>query len=116
MSDAQALLVWQCEQLGLKPVKEYRFHPTRLWRFDVAFPEQRVAVEIDGGVWSGGRHVRGAGYIADCEKLAEAAILGWRVLRVPTQWVTSGAALRLIERALGRDDDQDEYCAQEGRG
>ena len=32
MSEAQALLLWQCEQLGLKPVKEYRFHPTRLWR------------------------------------------------------------------------------------
>lgn len=74
-----------------------------------------MAVEIDGGVWSGGRHVRGGGYIADCEKLAEAAILGWRVLRVPTQWVTSGAALRLIKRALGRNDET-EYCAQEGLG
>lgn len=76
MSDAQALLVWQCEQVGLRPVKEYRFHPTRLWRFDMAFPERRVAVEIDGAVWTQGRHTRGSGYIADCEKLAEAAILG----------------------------------------
>jgi len=113
MSDAQALLLWQCERLGLHPVKEYRFHPTRLWRFDVAFPEQRVAVECDGGVWSGGRHVRGGGYIADCEKLAEAAILGWRVLRVPTQWVKSGAALGYVERAL-RADAPEDYCAKEG--
>jgi hypothetical protein len=27
---------------------------------------------------------------------------GWRVLRVPTQWVKSGAALGYVERALGR--------------
>ena len=101
MSDAQALLVWQCERLGLHPVKEYRFHPTRLWRFDLAFPEQRVAVEIDGGVWSGGRHVRGGGYIADCEKLAEAAILGWRVLRVTPDMIVSGEALDLVRETLG---------------
>lgn len=100
MSEAQALLIWQCELLGLHPVREYRFHSTRQWRFDIAFPEQRVAVEIDGAVWVQGRHTRGAGYIADCEKLAEAAVLGWRVIRVPTQWVTSGVALGYIERVL----------------
>lgn len=113
MSDAQALLIWQCEAQGLHPVKEYRFHPERRWRFDVAFPEQRVAVEIDGAVWTQGRHTRGSGYIADCEKKAEAAILGWRVICVPTQWVTGGAALGYIERALRGADAPNEYCAQE---
>lgn len=61
--------------------KEYKFHPTRKWRFDFADPDNKVAVEIDGGVFSGGRHTRGSGFRADCEKINAAAVLGWRVLR-----------------------------------
>ncbi len=59
--------------------EEYKFHPTRGWAFDFAWPEQQVAVEIDGGQWSphGGRHSRDS----DREKLNAAAVLGWRVLR-----------------------------------
>ena len=65
--------------LVAKPVTQYRFHPTRQWRFDYAFPWKRLAVEIDGGQWQahGGRHNTDA----DREKLNEAAKLGWRVLR-----------------------------------
>jgi hypothetical protein len=63
------------------PVREYKFHPIRKWRFDLAWPERRVAVELDGGTWSGGRHTRGSGYQKDCEKLNTAVRGGWRVLR-----------------------------------
>ncbi len=58
---------------------EYRFHPTRRWRFDLAWPARRLAVEVDGGQWmaGGGRHNTDA----DREKLNAAAIAGWRVLR-----------------------------------
>lgn len=65
-------------------VKEFRFHPVRKWRFDYAFPERRVAVEVDGGVWTGGRHINPAGYINDMEKLNTAASMGWLVLRITT--------------------------------
>ena len=61
--------------------REYRFHPTRKWRFDFAWPDHKVAVEIEGGVWSHGRHNRATGFIEDCDKYNEATILGWRVLR-----------------------------------
>lgn len=64
-----------------EPVREYRFHPTRRWRFDFAWPEQKVALEVDGGVWTGGRHTRGAGFIGDMEKLNAAGLAGWRFLR-----------------------------------
>lgn len=60
-------------------VRELRFHDERRWRFDFAFPEQRVAVEIDGR----GRHQTVDGVRKDCEKMNEAARLGWRVLRFP---------------------------------
>jgi len=65
--------------------EEYRFNPHRRWRFDFADPKNRIAVEIEGGVWSLGRHVRGVGYIADCEKYNAAVLDGWRVLRYATE-------------------------------
>ena len=62
-------------------VTEYRFHPTRQWRFDFAFIDKKIAVEIEGGIWSGGGHTRGLHYSSDCEKYNQAQILGWVVLR-----------------------------------
>ena len=68
----------------LLPEREYKFHPERKWRFDFAWPEKMIAIECEGGIWSGGRHTRGIGFINDCEKYNEATILGWRILRVTT--------------------------------
>ena len=68
-------------KLDKEAVAELKFHPVRKWRADFALPSYKVLIEIDGGIWSGGRHTRGAGFIGDMEKLNEAAILGWRVLR-----------------------------------
>ena len=65
-------------------VKEFRFHPVRRWRFDYAIPEALVAIEVEGGIYAGGRHVRGAGYEKDCQKYNEAQLLGWIVLRYPS--------------------------------
>lgn len=62
------------------PVGEYIFHPSRLWRFDWAWPGQHIAVEVDGNAW----HVKGGGghmQDKDLEKLNEAQRLGWRVFR-----------------------------------
>lgn len=69
---------------GLDVVKEHRFHSKRRWRFDIAFPDQKLAIEIEGGAFSMGRHVRGKGYEADCEKYNTAVCMGWKVLRYTT--------------------------------
>lgn len=61
---------------------------------------KRIAVEVEGGVWSSGRHTRPAGFLGDMEKYNELALAGWMLLRVTPQDVKSGAALELIERAL----------------
>ena len=82
------------------PVREFRFHETRKWRFDFAWPEHLISLEIDGATWTGGRHTRGSGYEADAEKLNEAAVLGWRVFRATRNMVKSGYALRLLESVL----------------
>lgn len=70
-------------------VAEHRWHPHRQWRFDFAIPSAKVAIEIDGGCWTGGRHSRGKGMIGDMEKMNTAAIFGWRVLRFTPQQLGS---------------------------
>jgi very-short-patch-repair endonuclease len=89
---------------ALTAVMEHKFHPTRKWRFDLAFPDQKVGIEIEGGLWANGRHNRGAGYIADMEKYREAVKLGWRVLRYPPQMVKDWtAAEEIATLVLGRE-------------
>jgi len=102
MNVAETLFAQQLTDAKLAPfVREYRFHEKRNWRFDFAWPQQKVAIEIEGGVRGQGRHTRPQGFINDCEKYNEATLLGWLVLRVPTEWVTKGeTALRYAERAL----------------
>lgn len=63
------------------PVREFRFHPTRMWRFDFAWPDKKIAIEIEGGVFVKGRHSTGIGFTMDTEKYNQAVLLGWRVLR-----------------------------------
>jgi len=92
--------------LGLKawklpqPQIEFRFHPSRKWRFDRAWPELRLAVEIDGGTLNNGRHTRPAGYAEDCDKLNTAALMGWTVLRFTGEHVRQGQAFAVVAEAL----------------
>jgi very-short-patch-repair endonuclease len=88
-------------QMGLPaPKQEVRFHPERKWRFDLAWPEVKVAVEIEGGIYSGGRHTRPAGYIADMEKYNQASILGWTVIRVSPQQLLKARHLQQIRTVV----------------
>lgn len=83
-------------EFGLPPfVREFRFHPVRRWRFDYAWPAQRVALEVDGASGSYGRHSRPGGMRADHEKLNTATAMGWRVLRV-----LAGEEIRLSTLSL----------------
>jgi len=101
MSQLEQLLYAQIEQARLPlPVLEHRFHPVRKWRFDFAWIERKLAVEIEGGVWIRGRHTRGSGFEKDCIKYNAAVLAGWRVLRFTGGMIDSGLALTTIERAL----------------
>ena len=63
------------------PETEFKFHPTRRWRFDYAFPKLKIAIECEGGAYTRGRHTRGTGFIKDMEKYNNATLLGWKLLR-----------------------------------
>lgn len=81
---------------------EHRFHPDRKWRFDFAWPEFKVALECEGGVYTHGRHTRGTGFTKDCEKYSTAAAMGWRVLRFTGEQIHREPKLwvRLLMEAL----------------
>ncbi len=56
-SDAEATFCLQWEADGLpKFEREYRFDDVRRFRFDVAVPSLKLAVEIDGGIFGKGGH------------------------------------------------------------
>lgn len=80
----------------------HEYRKGRAWRFDFAWPQYRLAVECEGGTWSGGRHTRGDGFEKDTEKYSEAAIQGWLVIRVTGDQIDDGRALALVERALAQ--------------
>lgn len=104
-SSLEAHWDWLARAHGLPPAEsEYPFarHLGRRFRFDRAWPEARVAVELEGGVWSRGRHVRGEGFERDCEKYNLAQALGWKVFRFTGRMLKQDpkACVGLIRGAL----------------
>lgn len=92
-----------------RPEREYRFAKPRRWRFDFAWPERMLALEVEGtthfgsnanGTMKLGRHQGAKGFEKDCEKYNAAALAGWRVLRVTSPMVRDGRALTALETAL----------------
>lgn len=83
-----------------EPVIEHKFCPTRRFRFDMAWPDKMIAVEIEGGTWTGGRHTQGSGFERDCEKYNLAAMMGWKVFRFTSKMVNNGIALTVTQEAL----------------
>lgn len=84
-----------------EPTQEHQFAPPRKWRFDFAWIEQKVAVEIEGMSYNIGRHQRTAGYAADCEKYNQALCEGWKVLRYTGKMLTDNPQMCIDQvRAL----------------
>jgi hypothetical protein len=99
MKSSPETIIQFFQQMGLpNPIPEYKFHSERKWRFDYAWPDLKVALEVEGGVWSGGRHTSSAGFIRDMDKYNEAAAAGWRVIRRMPNNLISLATVDLIKR------------------
>jgi len=80
--------------------REFRVAQDRRWRFDFHISNSPILIEIQGGTWSQGRHVRGKGYEHDIEKLATAQLLGYRVFWGTPKHVKTGQLLRWVKEAL----------------
>lgn len=86
--------------LKVECVKEFKFHPVRKWRFDYAIPEHKIALEVEGGVWTGGRHISPKGFLGDIEKYNTATLMGWRVFRTTPEDLYKTATIKLIKTAI----------------
>lgn len=83
-----------------RPVPEYLFHEQRKWRFDYCWPEQKIVLEVEGGIFIQGRHSRGAGMKEDFDKYNEAAIYGYRIVKVIPTELCSFTTISLLRRIL----------------
>jgi very-short-patch-repair endonuclease len=86
------------------PEKEYRFCPSRRWRVDYAWPEHKLAVEIEGGVWVYGRHNRPGGFMGDIEKYNALTMEGYHLLRFTPHQIKTGEAYFIIGLWFNKKD------------
>src|SRR5271167_3650698 len=120
---ASILLLKHLRELGLIANQEVRFHPERKWRFDFVLlrtvpdlhgkgrdglDNLRIAIEIEGAIWTRGRHTRGKGFQADLQKYNHATMVGWRVLRFSTEDVLKGRAKAFLAEYLSITGGNDE--------
>jgi very-short-patch-repair endonuclease len=95
------LLLIRAEGLP-EPEREYMFAKSigRRWRLDFAYPEKRIGIEVQGGIYVRGAHSRGTGLERDYEKYNQAQVLGWDVYQFSRKMIESGEAIETIRKAL----------------
>jgi hypothetical protein len=103
LEDAMATVIRQVQLSSGRswlpdPTPEHRFHPTRKWRFDFCWPTLMIALEAEGGTWTGGAHTRGKHFESDCEKYNAAQVLGWQVYRFTTGMIHDGRLFNTLEQ------------------
>lgn len=97
-------LALQLKLAGLGPMfeLEYCFATSmgRKWKWDIAFVDHKLAVEVDGGIWVQGAHGHPTTILRNMEKRNWAVRLGWRVLAFDTKQAQNGEALAFIDAVL----------------
>lgn len=106
-SKLEALMLEKIREDGLpEPVCEYKAIKGRQYPWDFAWPESRLLVEIQGGIYQRGAHSRGAGIERDMEKLNLATLAGYRCLQFSRRMIEDGTAVAKIRQALEESDEQ----------
>ena len=102
LSDLEDKLEFQLKSAKITGfTREYKFHSKRRWRLDFAWIDQKIGVEVEGGIWlprSG--HNTGVGISRDVEKGNALTLLGWKLIRVTGKMIKNGEALNIIESIL----------------
>lgn len=103
-----------CKDQGIPvPLREFKFHEHRKWRFDYAWPEYKLAIEVEGGVYGRGKkcpvcgqsrkgaHSSVTGILRDIEKYNMATVFcGWRVYRVLPDKLLTLSTINDIKEAM----------------
>jgi len=101
VSEGEAILSQHLRTLKIEFEQEFKFHPSRKWRADFHLKGKKILVEVEGGIWSNGRHTRVKGYLGDLEKYNAATMMDYQVIRFSTEQVKSGKAIEQIEKMVG---------------
>ena len=102
--EANLVLEQHLRELRIEFDPEWKFYPNRRWKADYKIwptgkaGETTILVEIEGAIWTQGRHTRGSGYTKDLEKYRMAAALGYKVFRFSTQEVLDGTAKEFLRK------------------
>lgn len=107
-SEGEKTLSLELAAAGIEFEREFKFHDKRKWRADFRISNTKILVEVEGGVWTNGRHTRGTGYTADAEKYSTAASEGWIVLRFTTEQVKAGKAIGLIKKCISQNNSMEQ--------
>jgi len=78
----ERVLILIREHISHVPTLQHEFHPHRQWRFDFAWPDFKVAIEVQG---FGTGHTSRDGMFRDYEKHNAAQELGWRIIYLMSQ-------------------------------
>lgn len=101
MSNLEEMFILMLKDAGVRePIREYKFCPPRRFRTDMAWLREKVLVEIQGGIWIRGRHVRPAALASEYEKINLAQLLGYRILLFTPGMIKNGEALKTVQTAL----------------
>ena len=103
----EEVLAVDLNKAGISFVREYRFSPDRKFRFDFAIPERMIAIEVEGGIWSGGRHTTPQGFQRDIIKYNLAVCSGWKVLRFTSDMVEAYIPVPMVLTLLGEKQNDD---------
>ena len=94
------------QELNLIVWPEFYACPDREWRIDYAIPinpnsvELKIAIEVEGGIWTHGRHTRGKGFKNDMEKYNYLTAHGWKLIRVVPDELITNSTLELVKTHL----------------
>lgn len=107
-TDLEDWFAAQLDDAGIEYQREYRF-AKELRRPDTGRPymyrsdffiEPDILVEVEGGIWTGGRHTQPKGFIADIEKYNLATLIGYRVIRIHRATIKDESAIRLVQELV----------------
>lgn len=62
-------------------IYEYKYNTSRKFKFDYANLPMKIAIEMEGGIYTGTGHAKTGTYLKDMDKYNDAQLKGWIVLR-----------------------------------
>ena len=96
-SKLEELLACQIRDAAVPvPKREHCCVSSRGFRWDFAWPELMLAVEVQGQIWSKGAHSSGVGILRDHEKHNLATVAGWRVLYASGNTIRTGEFFKYL--------------------